>query len=62
VVGLKPDEQKRIEATFWGSNYTAGEIIENAKKGDQNTLKHLKENVPKGLFEKALQAQVKHYA
>jgi len=41
VVGLKPDEQKRIEAAFWGSNYTAGEIIENAKKGDKATLQRL---------------------
>jgi hypothetical protein len=62
VIGLDAAEQKRIESAFWGSNYTAGEIIENARKGDQTTLKQLKENVPKGLFEKTLQAQVKHYA
>ena len=62
VVGLKPDEQKRIEAAFWGSNYTAGEIIENAKKGDKATLKRLKENLPESLQRKAKQAQVKHRA
>ena len=62
VVGLKPDEQKRIEAAFWGSNYTAGEIIENAKKGDKATLKRLKENLPESLQRKAKQARVKHRA
>ena len=62
VVGLKPDEQKRIEAAFWGSNYTAGEIIENAKKGDKATLQRLKENLPESLQRKAKQAQVKHRA
>jgi hypothetical protein len=60
VVGLKPDEQKRIEAAFWGSNYTAGEIIENAKKGDKATLQRLKENLPESLQRKAKQARVKH--
>ena len=62
VVGLKPDEQKRIEAAFWGSNYTAGEIIENAKKGDKATLQRLKENLPESLQRKAKQARVKHRA
>ena len=62
VVGLKPDEQKRIEAAFWGSNYTAGEIIENAKKGDKATLQRLKENLPEFLQRKAKQARVKHRA
>ncbi len=54
VVGLKPNEQKRIEAAFWGSNYTAGEIIENAKKGDKATLKRLKENLPDDLYERVV--------
>ena len=62
VVGLKPDEQKRIEAAFWGSNYTAGEIIENAKEGDKATLQRLKENLPEFLQRKAKQARVKHRA
>ena len=62
VVGLKPNEQKRIEAAFWGSNYTAGEIIENAKKGDKATLQRLKENLPESLQRKAKQARVKHRA
>ena len=54
VVGLKPDEQKRIEAAFWGSNYTAGEIIENVQKGDKAMLKRLKENLPDDLYERVV--------
>jgi len=62
VIGLQPDEQKRIEAAFWGSNYTAGEIIENVRRADKTTLKRLKENLPELLQRKVMQAQVKHRA
>ncbi|WP_353662634.1 hypothetical protein [Hydrogenimonas sp. SS33] len=60
VIGLDKTEQKRIEAAFWGTNYTAGEIIENAKKGDKRFMQRLKENLPETLQRKALSAQVKH--
>jgi hypothetical protein len=62
VVGLQPGEQKRIEAAFWGTNYTAGEIVEKIKRGDRGFEKQLKENVPEYLHRKAMQAQVKHHA
>jgi len=62
VIGLDKAEQKRIEAAFWGTNYTAGEIIENAKTGDKRFMKRLKENLPEALQRKALSAQVKRHA
>ena len=61
VIGLQPAEQKRIEAAFWGTNYTAGEIVEKIQLGDQGFEKQLKENVPANLYRKALQAQVEHH-
>ena len=62
VIGLDKAEQKRIEAAFWGTNYTAGEIIENAKSGDKRFMQRLKENLPKALQQKALSAQIKRHA
>ena len=62
VIGLQTAEQKRIEAAFWGTNYTAGEIVEKIQLGDQGFEKQLKENVPEKLHRKAVQAQVKHHA
>ena len=62
VIGLQPAEQKRIEAAFWGSNYTAGEIVEKIQQGDRDFEKRLKENVPATLHHKATQAQVRHHA
>ncbi len=61
VIGLQPAEQKRIEAAFWGTNHTAGEIVEKIQRGDQGFEKRLKENVPENLHHKAVQAQVKHH-
>ena len=60
IVGLDSKEQKRIEAAFWGTNYTAGEIIEKAKTGDKHFMQRLKENLPEALHRKALHAQVKY--
>ena len=60
VIGLDKAEQKRIEAVFWGTDCTAGEIIENAKTGDKLFMQRLKENLPEALYKKALSAQVKH--
>ena len=62
VIGLDKAEQKRIEAAFWGTNYTAGEIIENAQAGDKRFMQRLKENLPEALHKKALNAQVKRHA
>ena len=62
VIGLQPAEQKRIEAAFWGTNHTAGEIIEKVQSGDKRFIERLKENVPETLRLKALSAQVKHNA
>jgi hypothetical protein len=62
VISLQPAEQKRIEAAFWGTNYTGGEIIEKIQRGEQDFEKRLKENVSKTLFRKAMKAQVKHHA
>ncbi len=62
VIGLRPDQQKRIEAAFWGTNHTAGEIIEKAQSGDERFIRRLKENVPDALHRKALSAKVKHNA
>jgi len=61
VDGLHPSEQKHIEALFWGTNLTAGEIIEDAQKGDTSTIKSLKENLPKSLYSKISDIKVKHY-
>ncbi len=60
VVGLRPNEQKYIESLFWGTNLTVGEIVENAQRGDINTLKSLKENLPKSLYDKIFDAKIKH--
>ena len=62
IVGLDKREQKRIEAAFWGTNYTAAEIIEKAQKGDRYFKNRLEKNLPQTLFQKALQAQVKYNA
>ena len=57
IVGLDSKEQKRIEAAFWGTNYTAGEIIEKAKTGDKHFMQRLKENLPEVLHRKILNSQ-----
>ena len=62
VIGLQPAEQKRIETAFWGTNYTAGEIVEKVQAGDKRFTKQLKKNVPETLHRKVLAAQVKHHA
>ena len=62
VIGLQPAEQKRIEAAFWGTNHTAGEIIEKVQAGDKLFIQRLKNNVPEALHRKAMSAQVKHLA
>ena len=35
VSDLLPNEQKRIESAFWGTNYTAVEIIQKVQEGDE---------------------------
>ncbi len=49
---LLPKEQKRVEAAFWGSNYTAGEIIRKVAQGDEKFVKQFRQNVPQELQEK----------
>jgi len=51
---LTPKESKRIEAAFWGSNYTAGEIIEKVTQGDQKFVKQFHQNVPQELQKKVM--------
>ena len=51
---LTPKERKRIEAAFWGSNYTAGEIIEKVTQGDQKFVKQFHQNVPQELQKKVM--------
>ena len=62
VVSLQPEEEKRIEAAFWGTNYTAGEIIEKVKNGDEKFVKRFYNNLPDSLCRKALSAEVKRDA
>jgi len=62
IIGLEKSEQKRVEAAFWGTNYTAGEIIEKAQRGDKYFTEQLKKNLPETLCRKVLSAQVKRYA
>ncbi len=51
---LLPKEQKRIEAAFWGSNYTAGEIIYKVTQGDEKFVKQFHQNVPQELQQKIM--------
>ncbi len=51
---LLPKEQKRIEAAFWGSNYTAGEIIQKVGQGDEKFVKQFHQNVPQDLQKKVM--------
>lgn len=52
---LTPKEQKRIEAAFWGSNYTAGEIIGKVVQGDEKFVKQFHQNVPQELQKKVME-------
>ena len=54
VTGLLPVEEKRIEAAFWGTNYTVAEIIEKIRSGDQKIIERFDENVPESLREKVM--------
>ena len=54
VSDLLPNEQKRIESAFWGTNYTTVEIIQKVQEGDEKFIKQFNENVPKELRQKAL--------
>lgn len=49
VVDLTFKEQKHIEAAFWGTNYTIGDIIENLQEGNEKFIKQFEENLPKKL-------------
>ncbi len=49
---LTPKERKRIEAAFWGSNYTTREIIGKVMQGDEKFVKQFRQNVPKELQKK----------
>ena len=60
VIGLDITEQKRIEAVFWGTNYTVGEIIKKIQNGDKRFIEKLKKNIPKTLYNKIIDTQVKH--
>jgi transcriptional regulator with XRE-family HTH domain len=51
---LLPKEQKRIEAAFWGSNYTAGEIVQKIAQGDKKFVKQFRQNVPQELQKKVM--------
>jgi len=51
---LLPKEKKRIEAAFWGSNYTVGEIVQKVGQGDQKFVKQFRENVPQDLQQKVM--------
>ena len=62
VPGLLPNEQKRIEAAFWGTNYTAGEIVQKVQGGDRKFIKQFNENVPKALRQKVLKAKESAHA
>ncbi|RUM45610.1 MAG: hypothetical protein DSY46_02430 [Hydrogenimonas sp.] len=57
VSDLLPNEQKRIESAFWGTNYTAVEIIQKVQEGDEKFIKQFNENVPKKLRQKALRSK-----
>ncbi len=60
VIGLDITEQKRIEAVFWGTNYTAEEIIKKIQNGDKRFIEKFKKNIPKTLYNKIIDTQVKH--
>ena len=60
VIGLDITEQKRIEAVFWGTNYTVGEIIKKIQNGDKRFIEKLKKNIPETLYNKIIDTQVKH--
>ena len=51
---LTPKERERIEAAFWGSNYTTGEIIGKVVQGDEKFVKQFHENVPQELQKKVM--------
>ncbi len=54
VPDLLPTEKKRIEAAFWGTNYTAEEIVQKVLDGDRKFIKQFNENVPKKLQNKII--------
>lgn len=54
LLHLLPKEQKRIEAAFWGSNYTAGEIVQKVGQGDEKFVKQFHQNVPQDLQQKVM--------
>lgn len=54
VSDLLPNEQKRIESAFWGTNYTAVEIIQKVQEGDEKFIKQFNENLPKELRQKII--------
>ncbi len=51
---LTAKESKRIEAAFWGSNYTAGEIIGKVVQGDEKFVKQFHQNIPQELQKKVM--------
>ena len=53
-IDLLPGEKKRIEAAFWGTNYTAEEIIHHVRNGDKKWLTRFSENTPQKLQDKVL--------
>ena len=59
IEGLIQDEINRVRVTFWGTNYTAGEIIEKIQRGVR-MIEHFKNNAPEELYQKMLKAKVKN--
>ncbi len=57
IKGLNKKEQKLIESAFWGTNYTAAEIIKKAQNKDEEIIKQIK-NLPINLQEKIATIQV----
>ena len=49
---LSSAEIKRVEAAFWGTNYTADEIIEKVKEKNPRFVAQLKRNATPKLYKK----------
>ena len=54
TINLLPKEEKRVEAAFWGSNYSAKEIIQEVLNNNPKFVEQFNKNVPKKLREKII--------
>jgi len=59
VIGLQPNKQKRIEAAFWSTNHTAGEIIKKVHNGDEKYIKQYNDNIYDHIHHQAKADRVK---